>query len=86
MFRLPLSARAALPNASSSLRAGSRRAYASAPPPAAGAKWAMPLSLAGLAGLGAWYSLGGFGDVKPIATEGKSALNKDEWREFTLRE
>jgi hypothetical protein len=50
------------------------------------------LGLGGLGGLGAWYYMGGFGgDVKkpelPKALSiGGGALNKNEFKEFTLKE
>lgn len=50
------------------------------------------LSLAGVAGIGSWFALGGFnGDLKSKITEiradsGEPALNKDEWRSFKIKE
>ncbi len=70
--------------------------------PSGGSNLPLVLALGGVAGIGAWYSLGGFNDPKKAANEiqekGKevavdarntvegTALNKDKFTEFTLKE
>lgn len=91
--------------ARSSLRsqAPAVRQYATeAGKPSGGSNLPLILGLGGIAGLGAWYSLGGFDDPKKatnkIQEKGKevadqakgaaqsTALNKDQFVEFTLKE
>lgn len=91
--------------ARSSLRskASAVRQYATeAGKPSGGSNLPLVLALGGVAGLGAWYSLGGFDDPKKasnkIQEKGKEAvdqakgvveggaLNKDQFVEFTLKE
>lgn len=70
--------------------------------PSGGSNLPLVLALGGVAGLGAWYSLGGFDDPKKVSNKiqekGKeavdkakeagqsTALNKDQFVEFTLKE
>lgn len=74
------------------------RTYASAPS-SGGSSSNLPLILggAGVAGLGAWVLMGGMGSADAKKAAGSvanavpgvgapAALNKDEWREFKLKE
>ncbi|WFD35810.1 cytochrome-b5 reductase [Malassezia cuniculi] len=71
--------------------ASATRMYSSAAPKA-NSNTGLYFSLAGVAGIASWFALGGFnGDLRSKLAEiradsGETALNKDEWRSFKIKE